>query len=376
MSGKQERNYAIELLRVISMMGIVLLHVQSKTGWLTQHQVRQASWLGSWGIHAFCIAAVNVYVLISGYFMPGSKRSTKKVFSLWGTAVTWGMLILMLNICVDRSSVSPKDFLGVLLPISTRQYWFLTVYIALYLISPYLDILLKTVTKKQYQGLLVILVVLFSLLPTFIPYGGEDGITGINGIGGTNIAWFCVLYAIAGYIRRFMSLDEIRINRYKYLAMNVAATAIMLVFQLSMEAVQNQFGFGGSYGVWFFNYASLINLMASIGMFLFFLSLNVQLGKSSKRMLMLFSQGTFSVYLIHENVKMRPLLWDMVKQIDAEYLASMNYTFKIMLISACIFVVCCLMEYCRKMAVSRLLRMRPVKIFDRIDHIIYFDEKV
>ena len=40
----------------------------------------------------------------------------------------------------------------------------------------------------MYRGLILILIVIYSALPTFIPYGGEDGIVGVNGVGGTNIS--------------------------------------------------------------------------------------------------------------------------------------------------------------------------------------------
>ena len=133
---KRERNYSIELLRVIAMIGIVLLHTQMKTGWLQQRSVGHVGWLGSWGIHACCMVSVNLYVLITGYFMPGSTRSTGKVFSLWKSAVVWGVLILGLALFLDAGAISPKDLIRAFLPISTRQYWFLTVYVALYLLSP------------------------------------------------------------------------------------------------------------------------------------------------------------------------------------------------------------------------------------------------
>ena len=34
MSEKKTRNYSIEILRILAMIGIVMLHTQSKTGWL------------------------------------------------------------------------------------------------------------------------------------------------------------------------------------------------------------------------------------------------------------------------------------------------------------------------------------------------------
>ena len=372
---KKERNYSIELLRVIAMFGIVLLHVQTKTGWLAQQSIGQSGWIGSWGIHAWCISSVNVYVLISGYFMPSSRRSVKKVFFLWGSAVTWGVSIFIFNYFIVRDGVSMRNLLNALIPISSRQYWFLTVYVGLYLLSPYLDMLLNKLSKKQYQGMILISITLFSILPTFIPLAGEDGTVGINGIGGTNIIWFIVLYAISGYIRRYIDAQAIRKYRYLLLTMNLTGTLAMLFFQLAMEICQKTFGFGQSYGTWFFNYASIFNLIASIGVFGFFLSFDLKIKNIGiKKLLMFLARGTFAVYLIHENALMRPLLWEFVRVINKSYLMGINYTIKILLIAVCVFAVCCVLEYVRKIAVNEVHLKWDLKIFRIIDNTIYPNE--
>lgn len=373
---KRERNYSIELLRVIAMIGIVLLHTQMKTGWLQQHSVGHVGWLGSWGIHACCMVSVNLYVLITGYFMPGSTRSTGKVFSLWKSAVVWGVLILGLALFLDAGAISPKDLIRAFLPISTRQYWFLTVYVALYLLSPYLDQLLGGLTKKQYQGLLSILICLFSLFPSLVPWGGEDGVYGINGLGGTNIAWFCVLYAVAGYLRRFAQIEKLRRYRIWSLAIYVVSILGMLAFQFCMELVQNRIGSGGSYGTWFLNYSSILNLTATLGLFVFFLTMELRLTDKTKKTLMFFSQGAFGVYLIHENPKMRPILWGFVQKIDEQYLAGVNYTCKILLVAGGIFVVFCFLENCRKKISGHFLHSRVVALAKKTDSFLYPGESM
>lgn len=91
MSEKKTRNYSIEILRILAMIGIVMLHTQSKTGWLEGKKIGMVSWLGSWGIQAICMLTVNIYMLISGYFLPGARRTTKKIFDLWCIASFWSL---------------------------------------------------------------------------------------------------------------------------------------------------------------------------------------------------------------------------------------------------------------------------------------------
>ena len=93
--------------------------------------------------------------------------------------------------------ITPDYLVGLIFPISTRKYWFLTVYIALYLLAPFINKLINALSQRQHHSLIVLSIVLFSIMPSVIPYGGEDGIVGVNGIGGTILVWFVVLYIIA-----------------------------------------------------------------------------------------------------------------------------------------------------------------------------------
>ncbi len=64
---KRERNY--EILRILAMLMIVCLHYLSKGGALAAPTGKlAATGYTAWFIEAFCVVAVNVYVLISGYF--------------------------------------------------------------------------------------------------------------------------------------------------------------------------------------------------------------------------------------------------------------------------------------------------------------------
>lgn len=171
MSEKKTRNYSIEILRILAMIGIVMLHTQSKTGWLEGKKIGMVSWLGSWGIQAICMLTVNIYMLISGYFLPGARRTTKKIFDLWCIASFWSLFSVLLEAVFTKKQISIVAIVNAILPISTRQYWFLTVYVALYLISPFLDQFLRGLNRRQYKGVIAVLIILFSVLPTFIPYG-------------------------------------------------------------------------------------------------------------------------------------------------------------------------------------------------------------
>ena len=70
MAVKKERQLNYELLRIIAMLMIVSLHYLGKGGLLGNpaRQDMTAAGYTAWLAEAFCLVAVNVYVLISGYF--------------------------------------------------------------------------------------------------------------------------------------------------------------------------------------------------------------------------------------------------------------------------------------------------------------------
>lgn len=370
MTEKRARNYSIEILRVLAMIGIVILHTQTKTGWIKEQKIGTISWLVSWGIQTVCMLSVNTYMLISGFFLPGARRTVNKIFNLWAVAFFWSLFSMLLGAVLTKERITGTEIINTAFPISTRQYWFLTVYAALYLISPFLDRLVKGMSRKQYRGLILILIVIYSALPTFIPYGGEDGIVGVNGIGGTNIAWFCVIYLISSYLRVFFSIEQLRKNRMKILLVFSSSISVMILFQICMEFFQAKVGFGGSYGTWFLNYASLFNLMASASIFMLFLSFKFECTTKLRRVIAFLSSSTFGVYLIHENPHMRPILWGCVNDLNDAFLFDSNYPVKVVTVSLAIFMVCCLMEQLRKSTFGRIVP-KCIRLCEKVDSIIY-----
>lgn len=73
-----KRNSSIELLRIIAMFMVVVLHCLLTTGAL-EYQSRVQYYV-YWFIEALCIIAVDVFILISGYFMIKSRFKAKNVF--------------------------------------------------------------------------------------------------------------------------------------------------------------------------------------------------------------------------------------------------------------------------------------------------------
>ena len=75
-SGQTEgkRNANMDLLRMVSMMMVTMLHALTKSDLLLfmGREVPVNGWI-AWGFEALSVSAVNVFMLISGYFLISSK---------------------------------------------------------------------------------------------------------------------------------------------------------------------------------------------------------------------------------------------------------------------------------------------------------------
>ena len=82
-NGKAARQAGIELLRCIAMLMVITLHYLDKGGVLIPLSQKQSpAGYAAWLLEAFCIVAVNVYVLISGYFLVEAGFRVKRILLL------------------------------------------------------------------------------------------------------------------------------------------------------------------------------------------------------------------------------------------------------------------------------------------------------
>lgn len=79
-----ERNYGIDLLRILSMLMIVTLHVLKQGGILDQMNAGTYRYTAAWLLEALSIGAVNIYAMISGFVGVNAKKTRfYKLADMW-----------------------------------------------------------------------------------------------------------------------------------------------------------------------------------------------------------------------------------------------------------------------------------------------------
>ena len=130
---KKERMANLEVLRCVAMMMVVVLHYLGKGGLLPDLTAPlSVQDMAAWLLEAFCIVAVNVYIMISGYFLCESSFKLSRLLTLWLQlwlySVGIGVLAVVTGI-VPAAEVSTHYYLTLLFPVTMGHYWFLTAYV-------------------------------------------------------------------------------------------------------------------------------------------------------------------------------------------------------------------------------------------------------
>ncbi len=331
---KSARSSNYELLRIISMMLIVMHHfsvhggyVFSETGFtFNRVWVQILSGGGRLG--------VDIFVLISGYFLVQSEYKPRKLIKLIlqvTECAIFCVLILVISGEIQFASIgeAAQIFKKAILPIPYEQYWFATTYFILYLFSPYLNRLIKSMDKAMHKKLILSGVVIWSVFPTFL-----DASFDFNYVG-----WFIILYMIAAYIR----LYPLKVKDIKRKSLLTAAGSYLLLLGLIVGfdflSIQNP-NFQ-DFAVRIREVNSLLTLVCAVAAFLSFQNMRIQ-----SKVINRIAATTFGIYLLHDNPIIRNTLW--LKLLHGNsYIESRYYIWYSLAAVLIVFFVCSILEMLR-----------------------------
>ncbi len=150
------RQSNIELLRIIAMFMIVIYHFSYHTGFDFKNDEYLlinrlfVDYLGFFGK-----ASVNIFVLITGYFL-SEKTDIKlsKALKLWLQVFFYSIILYAASVILLGDSFSYTNLLFSLLPVSSGEWWYASNYIVLFLLSPFINKVINSIDDKKYLILL------------------------------------------------------------------------------------------------------------------------------------------------------------------------------------------------------------------------------
>lgn len=320
---RNKRHVGFELLRILCMLLIISTHFLGHGGF--QNNMSGVNYVLGKILQCIFLPSVNIFVLVSAYFLsaPGKGGyNWPRIGRLYAEVYFYSV---MLFVIFTASGAVEFDWLilkNALFPIIGGRYWFFSAYMVMLIASPALNILLTRLERSSHFRLCLILV-LFATLQTPLGFPGALNLNaGVSGI------WFCFLYVIAAYIRRY----DVVLKSVKWRICAVIAVGFSIIAYFVHSS------FSSPYIV--FN---------AVFVFLTFKSINVESKNALGKIICAISPLTFGIYLIHDSDEMRAYMYENIFKADKFY--DSEYSFLIMAgFILLTFTVCAVIEFARKTA--------------------------
>ena len=376
---KRESNF--ELLRVICMLMIITGHTFSWGGVLNASNPNIASMI--YVVYVIIVVEVNCFILLTGYFQSKSKFKMKKFINLLFVTYFYKVLITTLGYSLGWISLSKLEFLWQISPFDFSNYWFIKIYLVLYCLSPFINKFIRSIDRKTFRNLLIILFIFCSVLVTATNQQIFPNSSGYS------LVQFVFMYLVGAYLREYIINDKIKEKMYKdkiELAKNIfiAVSIFILCFIANYilfrmgNFLMSKGGFifliGNRIKSVFMNYDNPLVVIGSVGFFMIFALLKIK-----NRFINILSAVIFPVYLIHETVMFRPVLYSWFGLDKLSNISSYKIFVWVAIVVLSIFIGCVLIDYIRKFCLFVLKKLmncikftKPLKnkynsICDKID---------
>ena len=224
------------------------------------------------------IVAVNVFVLISGWF--GIRPSVKGFCKFAFQCLFFSVGIYAVMNALGKTDFSLRGIAGCFALIPGGSYWFITSYIGLYLFSPVLNAFINTVEKKTFVYFLAGFYT-FQTIYALIGGGANYLMKGYSAMS------FMALYLLASFIRKHIDLSKFSRQTFSigYIIITITMTLVWLaakVFNL------------GVFDSRLLAYSNPIVVISSLCLLLTFSKIRYKSSLVNK-----LAASSFAVYLLH-----------------------------------------------------------------------------
>ena len=336
---KPKRNFGIDLLRLVSMLMVVMLHVLYQGGILTS--VKEMSFKGEllWFVEIICYCAVNCFALISGYVGLFSRNKKSGLISIWIQVIFYSVGIKLIETVVLLAmgkSIEVKSIITAFFPLIFDTNWYFTAYFCLFFFVPFYNYIINNMERKQVKGLIAVIIVLFSIVGTIKPnrtWGVELGYS---------FVWLSAMYIIGAYLAKYKPFANI--SKKKSFAFFTGSIVLTMMSRLALLFVTYKIKGVPSHGLYFVTYTSPLMIIAAVSLLNLFSKMEI--GGIGKKIIGFLAPTAFGVYIIHTN----PVIYDKLLLNCFDFIVKYNaFIVLAFAIGAClaIFLSCALIDKVR-----------------------------
>ncbi|MFT8982498.1 acyltransferase family protein [Oenococcus sp.] len=288
---KKIRDSRFEALRIIAILMIVLSHfsLYGQQYRLTRGGVSLSDFLGIRLFQPVGPAGAYLFVMITGFFVGNQviefKKALSKGIQVWLETIFYTLIIFLIFVLSNNSFWNLKNLLMAVFPFTFRAYWFVSAYIMLTCLTPFINIVLVNINKIQWLVLIVVTTTFFSVFPIINNFVGAEA---------NSLGILVPPYLIGAYIHKFQP-------RFKHIA--IVFSGVMCLLLMYLLSISISLFKGAEHGKAVF--VGLLPLLLAVSIFLVINNSNTYRNKIMNQL----SSTVFAGYLITENVLVRPVIW-------------------------------------------------------------------
>ncbi len=301
---------------------------------------------------------VNCFIMISCWFLIDSKFKFRSLLKIIFETFFYSVIIELIFKYYNLANISLFDLIKSFAPITFNRYWFVTSYVCLYLISPFINTYIHQLSFKQYKSLLIVLTI---CIVAYIPHLQLDPFKWALWAG--SIIWFLYLYLLIGYYK----LYGIKLLEKYSLALFFTTLFVICLYIVSTNILA-KYKFISYPGDFYLSYNSILMLICCLSLFSIFRKIRIK-----SHLINVVASTAFGVYLIHDCI-FRSYLWhDIVK--TQNFYFSDYLLLHVFLTVMAIYTVCSLIDYLRMQTIERYFFGVYDRYFSKIGYKIdsFFD---
>ena len=290
------RETNMDLLRIVAMLMVITIHCLSYN-LIYNPQINIFNSLIIKFLDIIVIPANAIFIMLSAYYSIDRKFNLKRILSLWAKTIFYSILIFIIFKIIGLKTNTFQS----LFPVMSGQYWFIDAYLLMSFLSPILNIIMNKLNKKQNTFLVIFGIITLGIIRVLV------NPTGI--LAGAMLP-FIFLYIIGVYIKKYVEIKPKQLYMTKYILIAVIITLLSIIIYSVSKKIDNDviiylltIIFNGIE-----EYNSLLGVLMSAYIFMRFKTITIK-SKTLTKIISFIVPSIFSVYLIHENVNLKKVLW-------------------------------------------------------------------
>lgn len=279
----KERNLNLDLIRVVAILSVVCVHFIRNIGFYDV-KIDNIPLIIALFLRTFLMICVPLFILLTGYLMNKktlSKDYYKGIIRVLFVFIFYKIIFFIFDIFCFKNVNSFTSALKSFFSFENDYSWYVNMYIGLFLIIPFINLIYNNLTSKKEKQLLILTLFFLTSVSTL-----NVKITVIPN-------WWCNIYPLTYY---FIGAY---ISEYGFNLKKSHSIIILLASWLISSSVFTVFSYGRTFAAHnLTNYNGVLNLILSVLVFGLLLNLNTsKLNSSIKNIILNISKLSFGMYL-------------------------------------------------------------------------------